>query len=398
VLFVWQAAWFPSLDHRRGLTLGLLIGLAYLTNYPGVVLLVSFGTLLLPRLIGRSGAGDRSPLGVALVPLAVAAILVLPWLIFNLLTFGNPVWSQPLERQLGGGDKLVEVVISDGEVVKRNLPSSDPLVSRVRSTAQNLYGNVGFLVRQSFALAPFLGGFVLAGLIILTLRAARGQAGSALPLLLVTLAHGALILLWPTTKFRYLVPLFPLAALIGSWLLWQIKPTELRNTLAVVALGLSCFTSAWTFASIPSHTYYYDGGVVEDNFGGQGEIAYIDDLRRLERVAAAIGAAGPGTVLGPHPLYALARQPLVVNSAAFSEAVVEHLVQRYNVRFIVGEPTQLDFYRDFLPGRVLWQDGYYVVYEVGGMVRPSPPTTYMTIPPSTFRIWPVMKEAWSEAR
>lgn len=378
VVFAWRAGCCPWSGWRESIVLGLIMGAAYLTNYPAVVLPV---TLVLLVVLARRGPTspdatwpDSSPPGqpaIALAPsaasavrtLAVAAALVLPWLIFNLATFGNPVWSQPLARQLGGGDKQVEVVIQDGEVVKRYLPPADPLGERLRTTASNLYGNVGFVVRQSFVLAPFLGGFALVGLVVLGLALYRGTAGRRAPLVLLTLAHLALILLWPTTKFRYLVPLFPLLVLIGSWLLFSLKPAELRNLLAAAAFGLACFTSAWTFASVPSHTYYYDGGVVGDNFGGQGEIAYVTELRQLERAAAAIRAAGPGAVLGPHPLYHLTRQPLVVNSAAFNREVVEHLVRRYNIRYLVAEPGRAASYTSFLPGQIIWQDETLAVYR-----------------------------------
>lgn len=361
VLFVWRAGCFPLAERRNAVILGLLMGAGYLTNYPAVILVASFLVLLAFRRWRGWGTGERRG---AFLALCIAGLVVLPWLLFALSTFGNPFWSQPLQRQLSGGDKDVQVVIVDGEVVKRPLPVANGLAERLRTTAANLYGNVGFVARQSFVLMPFFGGFVLAGIVALGVRAARGQAGPLSALLVLTLAHLGLILLWPTTKFRYLVPLLPLAALAGSWLLWQIKPSEVRGLLAATCLGGAVFTSAWTWASIPSHTYYYDGGVVTDNFGGQGEIAYIDDLRHLERVAAAMHAAGPGVVLGPHPLYAMARQPLVINSDAFSREVVEHLVQRYAIRYVVAAPGRLDFYRSFLPGRLLWQDERYILYEV----------------------------------
>jgi 4-amino-4-deoxy-L-arabinose transferase-like glycosyltransferase len=363
VLFVWRAGCFPLTDRRNGVLLGLLMGAGYLTNYPAVVLLLSFLALI----------AIRWPMGqtVPLIPFAVAGALVLPWLAFSFATFGSPIWSQPLERQLGAADRQVEVVIQDGEAVKRhssttlNTPSAQSAPGgRLEETARNLYGNIGFLLRQSFVLAPFLGGFALVGLVALLARAVHGSAPRELPLLLLTLAHGGLILLWPTTKFRYLVPLFPLVALFGSWMLWQVKPAELRNQLAAVALGLACFTAAWTYTSIPSHTYYYDGGVVTDNFGGQGEIAYIEELGRLERAAAAIRAAGPGTVLGPHSLYSFARQPLVVDSDSYSREVVEHLVDRYQIRYAVAEPSRVASYSAFLPGGLLWQEEKLAVYEI----------------------------------
>lgn len=361
VLFVWRAGCFPLGDRRNALLLGLILGAGYLTNYPAAVLPLSYLALLLVR--WRANRPATSPATLAL-PLAVALLLALPWLAFNVTTFGNPIWSQPLQRQLGGGDKRVEVVVEGDEVVKRVLPGGDPLGARLRTTAANLYGNVGFLARQSFVLLPFTGGLALAGLLALGLRASRGRAGPALPLLLLTLAHGGLILLWPTTKFRYLVPLFPLAALVAAWLLWQVKPADLRNLLAAVALGLALFTSAWTYAAIPSHTYYYDGGVVGDNFGGQGEIAYVDDLRRFERAAAAIRRAGDGPILGPHPLYAMLHRPLVINSPEYSRPVVGQLVRRYGVRFIVAEPERMAFYAGFLPGRAIWQEDRLAVFAL----------------------------------
>lgn len=372
VLFIWRLTLGSLRDRRNAVLLGLLMGTAYLTNYPAVVLpatllVVLAGWWLAARRCGapQCKTGPAIPSADsrgALLAFGVAGLLALPWLGFNLATFGNPVWSQPLQRQLGGGDKQVEVILQDGEVVKRPLPGADPLRDRLRSTVVNLYGNLGFLIRQSLVLLPFAGGFALAGLLAQGLSAARGRAGPTLPLLVLTLTHGLLILLWPTTKFRYLVPLFPLAALLTAGLLWQLQPDRLRRLLAGLALGLAALNSVWTWASIPSHTYYYDGGVVDDNFGAQGEIAYVDDLLHLEVAAAVIQDHGPGTVLGPHPLYVLAGQPLVIDSGAFGAEVARNLVERYAVRYIVADPLRIPFYAGLFPGQVLWQDEKYAVY------------------------------------
>jgi 4-amino-4-deoxy-L-arabinose transferase-like glycosyltransferase len=370
VLFVWRAGCFPLSDRRNAILLGLIMGAGYLTNYPAVVLPLTYILLLLWWRLGPSQPPfppphlPISPSRHRLLPLATALVVALPWLVFSTATFGNPIWSQPLERQIGGGDKRVELVLQDGELVKRAVPIASPLDQRLRETARNLYGNVGFLVRQSFVVAPLVGWLALAGLVLLAQRAWHGTAGARLPLLVLAFFHAGLIVLWPTTKFRYLVPLFPLVALLGAWLLWQVRLSELRNVLAAVALGAVAFTSAWTYARIPSHTYYYDGGVVTDNFGGQGEIAYVEELRHLEQAAAAIRAAPPGAVLGPHALYAMARRPLVIGSNSYSREIVEHLVSRYGLRYLVAEPPRVAFFASFLPGRVLWQDDRFAVYQV----------------------------------
>jgi hypothetical protein len=300
----------------------------------------------------------------------VALALVTPWLLYASLTYGSPVWSQPLQRQLGGGDKQVEVVVVGHEVVKRALPARDPLGERLRSTAANLYGNVGFLLRQSFVLLPILGGFAAAGLLWFGRSALRGPPSPLAPLLLLTFAHGALILLWPTTKFRYLVPLLPLLVLLGCGLLWQLQPPPLRRLLAGFALGATVLTSIWTYASVPSHTYYYDGGVVTDNFGAQGEIAYIQEQRLLERAAAAVRQdaaqrTSRPSVLGPHPLYRLAGLPLVVDSAAFSPEVARTLIDKYAIGYAVVEPARLPLFQSLRPdGHVLWQEPTLAVYRL----------------------------------
>jgi 4-amino-4-deoxy-L-arabinose transferase-like glycosyltransferase len=361
VLFVWRAACFPLTGRANILWLGVLMGLGYLTNYPAIVLPLSYVAILFARWRAGILVGAGSPA----LPLLLAALIALPWLALNAATFGNPFFSQPLERQVeGGGDTVVDVVVQDGELVKRYPTGRNSLALRLRNTVQNLYGNVGFLVRQSFVLLSVLAGFSLAALLALIPRLVRLQAQAAWPLVILTLAHGALILLWPTTKFRYLVPLLPLAALLGSWLIFQLQPPDLRLLLVGVVIAASAFSSLWTWASIPTHTYYYDGGVVTDNFGAQGEISYMDELRHLQQAGAAIRAAGPGTVLGPHPLYSFARQPLVINSGSYDAAVTRHLLQQYDVRYVVAELARLPFYQGLAPGQVLWQDERFMVYSL----------------------------------
>jgi hypothetical protein len=213
-------------------------------------------------------------------------------------------------------------------------------------------------------LLPLTSGLALAGVLLLSRGAWRSRTEPTFPLLMLTVAHGALVLLWPTTKFRYLVPLFPLAVLFAAGLLSQIQPVAIRSLLIGISLTLALFTSTWTWASIPSHTYYYDGGIVGDNFGAQGEIAYVDEIRHLEAAAEGIRRHGPGVVLGPHPMYALTRQPLVVDSGAFSAEIVRHLVERYSVRYLVADPSRLTFYSSLIPGQMLWQDERFGVYAL----------------------------------
>ncbi len=128
-------------------------------------------------------------------------------------------------------------------------------------------------------------------------------------------------------------------------------------------VALCLFTNAWTFLKIPSHTYYYDGGLVSDNFGGQGETEFVEEARRLRAAGDAILARGPGPILGDHILYSFTHQPLVVSSTAYPPEVVAHLIRKYGIRYVVAERARAPAY-GFLGPTELWADDRYVVLEL----------------------------------
>ena len=396
LLFVWRTgAWEPA-DQGNAVLIGIVMGLAALTNYPAVTLPA---TLVLVHVLRRGPAAlRRDALVGPAVSLGVMLAVVAPWLVHNAVQFGNPFWSQPLERSLAGGSRLVEYTIVGEEVLKRPVPSPEGAAAAWRARAVDLYGNVGFVARQLLVLAPVLVGFFLAGLLVLglgslgparrrpergegssgmvrrsfadaqddtgaSLELARATPGDLRPLVVLALVHLALVLWWPTTKFRYLVPLLPLVFAIGSWFLWQLKPPSARGALVVVTAGLCLFTNLWTFTSIPSHTYYYDGGLVRDNFGGQGETEWVEETRRLRAAADAIVARGLGPVLGDHILHTFTTYPLVVNSTAYPPEVVAHLVRKHGIRYVVAERARAEGYR-FLAPTELWSDDRLVVLEL----------------------------------
>ena len=164
---------------------------------------------------------------------------------------------------------------------------------------------------------------------------------------------------WPTTKFRYLVPIFPLVLVLGAWLLIKVQPVWMRALLGSLSTVALIFVSAWTWAVIPSHTYYYDGGVVTDNFGQQGETVWAGDARRIAQAAEVIRSNGPGTVLGDHLFYSLARQPLVINSTGYPRDALETLVA--DIKFATSglEQPRLDEVRQWLGGTVIHEDGAF---------------------------------------
>jgi hypothetical protein len=179
----------------------------------------------------------------------------------------------------------------------------------------------------------------------------------------LALVHLALIIWWPTTKFRYLIPLLPLVFAVGARGLWQIQPGAMRLRLAAVTLGFCLFTNAWSMLSIPSRTFYYDGGLVGDNFGQQGERLFVEDARSFEAAADAIVARGEVVVLADHILAPLTRMPLVVNSTGYPPEIVEHLVQKYDVRYVVIDIPHAHLY-DFLQPTPVWSNERHVVLEL----------------------------------
>ena len=199
-------------------------------------------------------------------------------------------------------------------------------------------------------------------------RAGEGGWGSEgrpdpLPVAVLALVHLALIIWWPTTKFRYLIPLLPLVFAIGAWALWQLRPATIRLRLAAVTLGLCLFTNTWSMYSIPSHTDYYDGGLIGDNFGQQGERQFMDEARSFRAAADAILAHGPGVILADHILSPFTRMPLVVNSTGYPPEIIRHLVQTYAIRYIVIDRAHAALY-DFLKPTPIWSDERLVVLEL----------------------------------
>jgi len=355
----------------RWVGLGGVMGLAYLTNYPAIVLPVALVVVHLVR-YGRQAAKWNALAGPVLSGI-VMLLVVLPWLIFNLTTFGSPIWSQPFQRTLAGGSRQVEYVLDGDELVKRNLPAGPDRLAALRERALDLYGNVGFVMKQSLVLTPVLAGLFAVGLLLLVPWPVWAGAGreegesqvDPVPVAVLALVHLALIIWWPTTKFRYLVPLLPLVFALGGWCLWQIEPARPRVCIMLVTAGLCLFTNAWTMVSIPSHTYYYDGGLVADNFGQQGERLFAEDARQYQAAADAIVARGSGVVLGDHILAPLTRMPLVINSTVYPPEIVRHLVQKYGIRYIVTDRARADTYAYLNPTQ-LWAGDRFVLLELPG--------------------------------
>ena len=239
--------------------------------------------------------------------------------------------------------------------------------------ARNLVGSMGAhfadFAFQAFGLAAFAIPAFLLGLAWNWIRSneIETQWAKVIGVVIFWLSVSALCGLGP--DWRLFEDSIAPGGLVGGllaqlpWALWQLKPEPLRVRVAAVTLGLCLFTNAWTMLSIPSRTYYYNGGLVADNFGQQGERQFMEDVRHFRAAADAILVRGPGVILADHILGTFTRMPLVVNSTGYPPEIVAHLARTYNIRYVVIDHAYADRYAVLQPVPV-WSDDKLVVLEV----------------------------------
>jgi len=191
---------------------GLFAGACIGTRYAGGAVLLSLCTALLLRPGGR---GLRANGGAALVLVALVALVAAPWLLRNLLFTGNPV-APVLQGwlQAPGAEYFDPVALSQYVAFVASIGMGRDLVSWLM-----LPWNLTMETRPGDYLESF--GFRLGPLHLLGVAA-------ALPMLWLTRRRevsfllvfaGVFTTLWFLTfqEARYLLPVFPVLALIGAW-------------------------------------------------------------------------------------------------------------------------------------------------------------------------------------
>ena len=103
-----------------------------------------------------------------------------------------------------------------------------------------------------------------------------------LPILLLLTLHILLSAAWPVTKFRYFVPLLPLVFIISLEHLQSFHWSERsKNILLGATFAMILALSFLTYRSVPTHTYYYDGAITTDTFGGSEEMRFLEEHHLL---------------------------------------------------------------------------------------------------------------------
>lgn len=218
---------------RVGLSAGLLLGAGALLNHQALVLLPV-------PLVARLACARRGELGAAwavgLMAMGVAALCLAPWWMRNFALFGQPNHSVNNAYLLYKAGVPASFLVEQGGPVIR-LVGDLSVLDLARAMVGFVRGNVVYLASTGLWALPCLGGLVLAGLPGLVL-AARRRHDVRLATLLVCLAVlGAVTLLWPAAKLRYLVTLTPLLALLGVRVAAGLSTVWQRRWGVVVVLG-----------------------------------------------------------------------------------------------------------------------------------------------------------------
>lgn len=202
---------------------------------------------LLMALPGLRRAGGRVAVRASLGVVALALLCQLPWWLRNAAVFGDALHSVNGHYLHYWSGAAVRFALEDGQPVQR--VASLPL-------GQLLFALPGFASRN--ALYLLLAGTVcLPGVLGPALAALpdslrRGLLGDRrrLGLVLAALALGAVALLWPASKLRYLVSLAPIVVMLGldalvrlpgSWDRWAGRALLLLWLLALTAAVADAF-------------------------------------------------------------------------------------------------------------------------------------------------------------
>lgn len=213
---------------------GVVLGGLLLLNHQMLVLLPL--PLLVLALAPPDGAGGRSrarALVQGALVCAVALALQLPWWLRNDALFDNPLHSVNglyLHYWAGGA---VTFAVEQGQAVQRVTPVGGATLAR--ALLGFLRMNALYLFMAGLVLLPGLLGPALASVPGAARRALRCGDRRVLGLLLAGAALGAVTLLWPAAKLRYLVTLVPIVVLLGCSALVR-RPGPLERVAACAVL------------------------------------------------------------------------------------------------------------------------------------------------------------------
>jgi 4-amino-4-deoxy-L-arabinose transferase-like glycosyltransferase len=332
---------------------GVVVGCAFLLHASGLVLAVAF--VLIQVLQWRWGKRTYSRREV-LLPLAVAAMIALPWLARNQLLFGSlmPSGSNYLLYKLG----VPWTIAVEGGHPRVSFAGSRVSLDHLWAMAQWTVLNGCYSLRQVLVLAPVFAftaplGVYLVWKRLLTSRRARNSAQDA-ALLLVPALFSLLTFVWPVVKFRTFVVLVPLTFGLGVHGALRFLPPFWGRATVAAGFGAVLLSSFLTFAGIESHTYYYDGVLTRDNFGKAGEAEFVAEQSELRRLGDGLARRRKAPILTEQlNLHYYTRFPVVQLVAAMDDAGLGELVRAHGIGYVVTRREQIARYGALFGGRVV---------------------------------------------
>ncbi|TSC57840.1 MAG: hypothetical protein Greene041619_915 [Candidatus Peregrinibacteria bacterium Greene0416_19] len=259
----------------RAVLLGTVGGVAYLLNFQSII--------LLPAAFFLFALHDTGPLKKRVVNfcivVGVTALIMLPWLLRNAELFGNPFQSHYLQQTyIYNKAGLVPNAGGTG-------PEYTPSVADWLSIIAGMFrvwlpNNLYYAARKLFILAPVLFIFFSFGLIDYVFDPVRRR--KLLPILLVLGFHLLLSSVWPVMKFRHLVPILPIVALLGVEHLYSLRlGTVARRICVGTSVACTAIVTVIAHVQIPTHTFYYDGAVTQDAYHGSQELQVLRECGLL---------------------------------------------------------------------------------------------------------------------
>ncbi len=269
LLWIWMA--YRTDLRGQGMILGLIAGVAYITNFQSAILMpATFIVLALDS--KRSRKEQIIQVGNAM---AVFLLLAIPWHVRDYLTFGDAFFSGKVNGSYVLGKAGIEATMQDG-FIRFPLTWDDRFTVLEAMFGTWLPNNLYYIARKLFILLPVAFLFFPYALIDYVFE--KSRRNTLLPLLIILILHILLSALWPVTKFRYFVPMLPLVAIVCADQLWHLRSALIRKVALTLTTVCIVFFSYLTFRSTPTHTYYYDGAITTDPFSTTGELDYLNNL------------------------------------------------------------------------------------------------------------------------
>jgi 4-amino-4-deoxy-L-arabinose transferase-like glycosyltransferase len=339
---------------------GGIMGAAFLLHGSGVVLTLAFAII---QGLAWSWGKLRQPVREVVLPMGMAALVALPWLVRNLVLFGDllPSGSDYLYFKLGmpwtvslvGGQPLVRFAGTG--------LSMENLGAISHWTALNAY----YSLRQVLVLAPVFALTAPIGVYLVGKRVLATRQPSDLALLVVPTLFCLLTFVWPVVKFRTFVVLVPMAFLLGVHGAVHGLPRTWGRVTVRVGVAAVLLSSVLTFAGTESHTYYYDGVLTRDNFGKAGEAEYVAEQRALQRLGDELARRGHAPILTEQlNLHYYTRYPVVQLVAEMDDTSLRRLRQAHAADYVVTRREQMGRYQTLFGGQPIAGDGPFAALEL----------------------------------